>query len=388
MFQNEDKSSSWCDGMFEIEGKYNTVKVFTDNVTNGTVSQIMNLLNQESCAGSQIRVMPDTHEGAGCVIGMTMTIQDKVIPNLVGADIGCGMCVVRLGKEQPDFQKVDDVMLRGFVPSGASIHDVPKAEFKAMSKIKAEFNMAHAELTLGTLGGGNHFIEIDKDDEGNYYLVVHSGSRHLGKQVAEFYQKKAVDALNAFTEGIEKHSFVPLELAFVSGQDFADYIHDMSIVQEYARCNREEIARTIIRYGMPYLDYSKLERFHTVHNYIDTDSMILRKGAVSAQEGELLLIPMNMRDGSLLCIGKGNPDWNFSAPHGAGRTMSRSQAKANVSVDEYKESMKGVYTTSVCKSTIDESPMAYKPMDEIIQNIEPTVEIVKVIKPVYNFKAH
>lgn len=400
--------------MLELRGKYNNCKVFTDNVDNATIGQLIALMNQSSVAGSQIRIMPDTHAGKGCVIGTTMTIGNKVIPNLVGVDIGCGMAVAELKETRIDLPKLDSV-IRKKVPSGFSIRD--KAH-KFLRNVDLEelycyknINVDRAEKSLGTLGGGNHFIEVDIGESGQLYLVVHTGSRNLGKQVAEYYQdlawkslkngnkgeliKAKIDELKAAGRQSEIEAeiakiqstveSVPKELAYCEGELFDKYIHDMKITQEYAYWNREAILDTIV----DEMHLHVVEQWQTIHNYIDTENMILRKGSVSAQAGEKLIIPMNMRDGSLICIGKGNPDWNFSAPHGAGRLMSRSEAKQSISMSEFKKTMSdaGIYSTSVNKSTIDESPMAYKPMQEIIDNIGDTVEIVNIIKPVYNFKA-
>lgn len=400
--------------MLELRGKYNTCKVFTDNVDNATIGQLIALMNQSSVTGSQIRIMPDTHAGKGCVIGTTMTIGNKVIPNLVGVDIGCGMAVAELKETRIDLPKLDSV-IRKKVPSGFSIRD--KAH-KFLRNVDLEelycyknINVDRAEKSLGTLGGGNHFIEVDTSKNGQLYLVVHTGSRNLGKQVAEYYQdlawknlkngnkgeliKAKIDELKAAGRQSEIEAeiakiqstveSVPKELAYCEGELFDKYIHDMKITQEYAYWNREAILDTIV----DEMHLHVVDQWQTIHNYIDTENMILRKGSVSAQAGEKLIIPMNMRDGSLICIGKGNPDWNYSAPHGAGRLMSRSEAKQSISMSEFKKTMSdaGIYSTSVNKSTIDESPMAYKPMQEIIDNIGDTVEIVNIIKPVYNFKA-
>jgi RNA-splicing ligase RtcB len=394
--------------MFEVRGKYNICKVFTDNCDNETISQLSNLLNQESVKGSRIRIMPDTHAGAGCVIGTTMTITDKVIPNLVGVDIGCGMLAVKLVETEVDLKELD-AMIHCYIPAGFSIHEKAIAQSRA-GEIKAPIDIDRAVKSLGTLGGGNHFIEVDKDSGGNLWLVIHTGSRHLGIEVCHYYQDLAYDRLRKGelkkkveaaverlkAEGrqreIEKtikaiksqQSSIPKELCYVSGNDFYDYIHDMHITQEHAKINRRTIADLILSHS----GLHEAEQFDTIHNYIDTSSMILRKGSISACSGERVLIPMNMCDGSLICIGKGNADWNYSAPHGAGRIMSRSQAKEKVSMDEFKDSMEGIYTTCVCEATLDESPMAYKPMEEILSNIKETVEVVDVIKPIYNFKAN
>lgn len=411
--------------MFELSGKYNICKIFTDNCDNETISQLTNLLNQESVKGSKIRIMPDTHAGKGCVIGTTMTLQDKVIPNLVGVDIGCGMLAIKLKEKEIDLKLLDEVINK-YVPAGFEIHESPVSRSFA-DKIIAPVDVDKAFKSLSSLGGGNHFIEIDRDSHGNLWLVVHTGSRHLGIEVCEYYQNRAYEKLQESAKGgslkqlinstiselktahrekeiskqIEKikadyerenNTKVPRELAYLTGQDFDDYIHDMQLTQQHAAINRKCIADTIIT-KMDLHPVSKdccydEDYFDTIHNYIDCDNMILRKGSVSAELGERLIIPMNMRDGSLICIGKGNPDWNYSAPHGAGRIMSRSQAKDKVNLDDFEESMKGIYSTSVCTSTIDESPFVYKPMQEIMDNIKDTVEIVDIIKPIYNFKAH
>lgn len=411
--------------MFELSGKYNTCKIFTDNCDNETISQLTDLLNQESVKGSKIRIMPDTHAGKGCVIGTTMTLQDKVIPNLVGVDIGCGMLAIKLKEKEIDLKLLDEV-INEYIPAGFEIHESPVSRSFA-DKIIAPVDVDKAFKSLSSLGGGNHFLEIDRDSRGNLWLVVHTGSRHLGIEVCEYYQNRAYEKLQESAKGgslkqlinstiselktahrekeiskqIEKikadyerenNTKVPRELAYLTGQDFDDYIHDMQLTQQHAAINRKCIADTIIT-KMDLHPVSKdccydEDYFDTIHNYIDCDNMILRKGSVSAELGEWLIIPMNMRDGSLICIGKGNPDWNYSAPHGAGRIMSRSQAKDRVNLDDFEESMKGIYSTSVCESTIDESPFVYKPMQEIIDNIKDTVEIIDIIKPIYNFKAH
>ena len=394
--------------MFELQGKYNSCKVFTDNCDNETISQILELLNQESMKDNKIRIMPDTHAGKGCVIGTTMTLKDKVIPNLVGVDIGCGMYAIKLEETEINCEKLDEV-IRKYVPSGFDVHDLPIATSNA-NKILAPINMDRAMQSLGTLGGGNHFIEVDRGSDGKLWLVIHTGSRHLGIEVCNHYQELAYKKLSSSqfkemaaetiarlkAEGrqseIEKElkalrskmgPTIPKDLCYVEGEDFDNYIHDMKLAQEHAAINREVIANQII----DHMDWHIEEVFQTIHNYIDIDNMILRKGSVSAQEGETLIIPMNMRDGSLICKGKGNPDWNYSAPHGAGRIMSRGKAKEAVKMADFEESMKGIYTTSVSQSTIDESPFVYKPMQEIIDNIGDTVKIVDIIKPIYNFKA-
>lgn len=554
--------------MIELNGKYNNCKVYTDNIDNATISQLISLLNQKSVEDSRIRIMPDTHAGAGCVIGTTMTLKDKVVPNLVGVDIGCfsgdtkvftssgwieikdlvdkdaftiesydtetksfviskaiakktrenaslvkvvyhivstlkekqfevyctpdhkfliredndkeswieasklsrdvelvsedykilvdnvystdrvedvycltvedthtfliegsvvvhncGMLAIKLKEKRIDLPNLDSV-IRKYVPSGGEVNENSKEDktslnvrdLRCFGKPNAKIREELAYHSVGTLGGGNHFIEVDKDSNNDLWLVIHTGSRHLGMEICNYYQdmgyeslKEKVngskkDKINAIIQELksqgrekeisskleefnknykEKNPDVPHELAYVEDELFKDYIHDMDMVQKHASCNRNEIARVILKYAKLHEE----ERFETIHNYIDVENMILRKGSISAQKGEKVIIPMNMRDGSLICIGKGNEDWNFSAPHGAGRLMSRSEAKENISMKDFKESMKNVFSTSVNKSTIDESPFAYKPMDEIIQNVQDTVEIIDIIKPIYNFKA-
>jgi RNA-splicing ligase RtcB len=366
--------------MIELRGKYNTAKVFTDNAEQTAVAQIINLLNQEFVAGSQIRIMPDTHAGTGCTIGTTMTVADKIVPNLVGVDIGCGMETVLLRGTHVELPQLDKAVHR-LIPAGFATRKTPHlfAGEIDLTQLRCakHVNLERAEVSLGTLGGGNHFIELDRDDDGRLYLVVHSGSRNLGKQVAEHYQNAAAKDLQR--KGIKVYR----ELAFCVGELFGDYLHDMEIVQRYADLNRRAMVREIVK----ELKFKVDEQFTTVHNYIDLGSMILRKGAISAKEGERVLIPMNMRDGSLLCVGRGNPDWNSSAPHGAGRLMSRSAAKESVTLTQFERSMEGIYSSTVNKSTIDESPMAYKPMEEIVANIGETAEVVRTIRAVYNFKA-
>lgn len=391
--------------MIEIKGKYNTAKVFTDNVEEKAAEQILELCSEEFAKDSRIRIMPDTHAGAGCTIGTTMTIKDKVVPNLVGVDIGCGMFVSMIGKESVDFSKLDKV-IRSCVPSGFDVRETPHEYNRFVDiynlKCKEHVDLKRAALSIGTLGGGNHFIEINKDEDENIYLVVHSGSRHLGKQIAEYYQHRAAkvvtrvsnEAIIAELKSKGKTREIQAELdkkkikinralAYLEGQSFDDYIHDMRIAQKFAEYNRKAIAEVLIN----KMGFNVGDSFTTIHNYIDPDEMILRKGAISAKRGEVVIIPINMRDGSIIATGKGNDDWNLSAPHGAGRLMSRKQAKLKLSMEEFKKSMEGIYTTSLSKETLDEAPFAYKPMEEIIANIQDTVEINKIIKPVYNFKA-
>ncbi len=398
--------------MIEIKGKYNNAVCFTDNLEASAYEQIQAVCDQKAFENSKIRIMPDVHAGKGCTIGTTMTISDKVVPGMVGVDIGCGMETVRIAEKEVDFDRLDKI-IRKYVPCGREVRrfahkltgEIDLNELRCARNI----NIDRAKLSIGTLGGGNHFIEVDKDDEGDMYLVVHSGSRHLGTEVADYYQTEGLKAMAGVAkyqmqelidrlkkEGREKDIqsqiellktersvLIPDDLAYVEGKLFDDYIHDMKIVQRFATLNRRAIT-DVIMIGMRF---TKVEEFTTIHNYIDTDAMILRKGSVSAKSGEKLLIPINMRDGSLVCVGKGNPEWNYSAPHGAGRLMSRSKALESLTMEEYKKEMQGVYSTCINTDTLDESPMAYKSMDEIVEQIQPTAEIIKIIKPVYNFKA-
>lgn len=398
--------------MLELRGKYNKAKIFTDVVDEASISQVLLLLNQEFVSGSKVRMMPDIHAGSGCTVGTTMTITDKVVPNLVGVDIGCGMEVTKIKEKNIELQKLDKTIYE-VIPSGYNIREKTHRYFNEINLENLycykHIDLKRAEKSLGTLGGGNHFIEANKDEDGNIYIVVHSGSRHLGLEVAGYYQKEAYKSLNGSSkkdvdslianlkaQGREreiqksitslkntKRTNIPRQLAYVSEELFDQYIHDMKIIQKYAELNRQAIMDEIIK-GM---NIHVAEQFTTIHNYIDTEYMILRKGAVSARKGEKLLIPINMRDGSLICIGKGNDDWNQSAPHGAGRLMSRSAAKESFTVSEFKKQMNGIYTTSVNRATLDECPMAYKNMSDIVGNIGDTVDIIEVIKPIYNFKA-
>ncbi len=398
--------------MIEIKGTYNDAKIFTDTADESSLAQVRLLLNQEFVSGSRIRMMPDIHAGAGCTIGTSMTITDKIVPNLVGVDIGCGMETALIKEKHIELQKLDKLIYEK-IPSGFEIREKTHPYFYEIDLEELycypHINPHRAEKSIGTLGGGNHFIEADQDDDGNIYIVVHSGSRHLGVEAAQYYQEEGYKALNGSSrqdvrqliktykeQGRDQEieaaiadlkntvkTKIPKTLAYVSGELFDQYLHDMKIIQKYAQLNRQAMMREIIK-GMKL---HVKEQFTTIHNYIDTESMILRKGAVSAKKGEKLLIPINMRDGSLLCTGKGNDDWNQSAPHGAGRLMSRSVAKQSFTVSEFKKQMENVYTTSINKGTLDECPMAYKGMDEIVKHIGETVVIEKVIKPVYNFKA-
>ncbi len=370
--------------MITIKGAYNSAKVFLDEVDEGTLGQLHELCNQPFVAGLKIRVMPDTHVGMGCTIGTTMTIKDKVVPGHVGVDIGCGVLVGRIPAREIDFAKLDRV-IRGNVPSGFevrhSLHRLASrarlADLKCAAHIK---KMNRIEMSIGSLGGGNHFIEVASSEDGTSYLCIHTGSRNLGKQIAEHYQDVAVRALGRKRDGGAK---VPKFMAYVEGEDLAHYMNDMTIAQEFADLNRKAIAEVIAR-GM---NWELMDTFITTHNYIDAEEGILRKGAVAAHKGQMLVIPINMRDGSIIAVGKGNPDWNFSAPHGAGRLLSRSQAKRTLTLEQYKHSMAGIFTTSVDPDTLDEAPMAYKPMELILDAIADTVEVRHVIKTLYNFKA-
>ncbi len=394
-----------------ITGKYNLAKVFTEVIDEGAIEQIRAACDFPAFKGLKIRVMPDVHAGKGCTIGTTMTIKNKVVPNMVGVDIGCGMELVRLEQREIVFPALDK-LIRSAIPSGTECRTKPHA-FAANTNLEnlrcfKNINATLAQKSIGTLGGGNHFIEVDTDEDGVKYLVVHSGSRHLGLEVAGYYQQEAYRYLCGNTQGqinavikklkeqgkqtkiqstIEKlkakRAEILPEMAYVSGQLFDDYIHDMKIVQNFAVLNRKAMVEEILK----VLSLTATDSFTTVHNYIDTEEMILRKGAVSAKKGERLLIPINMRDGSLICVGKGNKDWNESAPHGAGRLLSRGKAIQTLTMTEFKKEMEGIYSTSVTEETLDESPMAYKKMEDIVDNISPTVKIIKRIKPVYNFKA-
>lgn len=381
------------------------VKIFASIVDDVTKKQVETLAASEAYKDSIIRVMPDCHAGKGCTIGSVIQYLDKVVPNTVGVDIGCGMLVTELGNIDVDLKKLDEV-INMFIPSGFSIHEKPVAGYNVFwnTPIPSD-KKEYIQCSLGTLGGGNHFIELDVDDENNKYLVIHSGSRNLGVLVCNYWQEKAISKLTDDSEvrkeliaklkaeGRDKEIGAALkelkkpkidkELAYLEGDDLVGYIDDMRNCQKYASHNRGTMAAIICR----EMGWNPTQRFETIHNYIDIPNKIIRKGAVKAEEGEKLIIPMNMRDGSLICIGKGNPDWLNSAPHGAGRIMSRAQAKNTLNMEDFKESMKDIYTTSVCKETIDEAPMVYKDTKQIMEDVVPTVDIVKVIKPLYNFKA-
>ena len=398
----------------EIKGKVNTAVCYAKVVEDEAIEQVRRMCDYPMTEGSRIRIMPDVHSGKGCTIGTTMTITDKAVPNVVGVDIGCGMYTIDIGKGDIDYMMVDAAA--HYIPSGTSVWEGRKEKFdltglKCYRELKDTPRLARS---LGTLGGGNHFIEIDEASDGTKYLVIHSGSRNLGKQVAEFYQRLAVNLHKGYGDYLEKRdeiirtykeegskeeiqaalkqlkwevfegeSPMPDDLCYLYGQYLEDYLHDVEICQAFAKRSRELMAEIICeRAGL-----TAGEAFHTIHNYIDTEEMILRKGSIAAHKGEKVLIPINMRDGSVIAIGKGNPEWNYSAPHGAGRIMSRTKAKETLSMEEYKEAMKDVFTTSVNESTLDEAPMAYKSLEDIIDVITESVDVIEVIKPVYNFKA-
>ena len=400
--------------MIEIKGRFNTAVCYTQNLEDTAYAQIETVCNEKAFENSKIRIMPDVHAGKGCTIGTAMTITDKVVPNMVGVDIDCGMYTVDLGKADINLKQFDEAAHS--IPSGIEVWEGRQEKFD-LTTLRCYRNLKRAkrfERSLGTLGGGNHFIEIDKDSDENKYLIIHSGSRNLGKQVAEFYQgiaadlnlgkeeyfRKREEIIRTYKEQSRRNEIqatltqlekeckakeptMPRELCFLYGSFMDDYLHDIDICQQFARRNREKMAEILLeKTGL-----TACGAFHTIHNYIDIDEKILRKGAVSAKSGEKLLIPINMRDGSLICIGKGNADWNFSAPHGAGRLMSRTSAFERLTMEEYRAQMAGIYTTCINSSTLDESPMAYKSIDEITENIEPTAEIIAHIKPIYNFKA-
>ena len=400
--------------MFEIKGKVNTAVCYATVVEEEAIAQIRRMCDYEFTAGSRIRIMPDVHAGAGCTIGTTMTVTDKAVPNIVGVDIGCGMYTVNLGNADIDFEKVDEAA--HYIPSGMNVWEGRQERFD-LTELRCYRDLKDTkrlERSLGTLGGGNHFIEIDEAADGTKFLVIHSGSRNLGKQTAGLYQQLAIDLAKGkeayFTardqlireyketgrrkeiqallkamqkEFKEKESAIPEDLCFLYGTWLEDYLHDVEICQRFARRNREIMAEIILaRTGMTGTD-----AFHTIHNYIDTKEMILRKGAIAAHAGEKVLIPINMRDGSVLAVGKGNPEWNYSAPHGAGRLMSRRAARETLDLAEYQETMKGIYTTSVNAATLDEAPMAYKSLADIIDVIRDSVDVIDVMKPIYNFKS-
>lgn len=396
------------------------LKIFTKNVEQEAVDQIELLLAQDAFKDCKVRIMPDVHAGKGCVIGFTADLGEKVIPNIVGVDIGCGMLCVSLGQTDIDFEKLDNV-IRSYVPSGRDVHEGRIIRFDELQELKCYRELRDTkrlERSIGTLGGGNHFIEVDVAEDGYKYLVIHTGSRNLGKQVADYYQNLAFELMSGKDELykeqgriIEEYKAagrksdiqnaiaelhrnfkavnpnIPKDLCYLEGKYREDYLHDMRICQKFAYINRVMIAQIICNHMGWGVDADMPDYFECIHNYIDHDSNIVRKGAISAKYGEKVLIPINMRDGCIIGTGKGNEDWNCSAPHGAGRVMSRTKAKELVSLEEFEKSMDGIYTTSVNQSTIDESPMAYKTLDEIVENIKDTVDVLAIIKPVYNFKA-
>ena len=400
--------------MLEIKGKVNTAICYTSVIEEEAIEQIRRMCDYEFTAGSKVRIMPDVHAGKGCTIGTTMTVIDKAVPNVVGVDIGCGMYTVNLGNIEIDFEKLDEAC--HFVPSGMNVWQGRQEHFdlQQLRCFRELKDSKRLERSLGTLGGGNHFIEVDKAADGTKYLVIHTGSRNLGKQVAEIYQRLAVDLNRGMEDYFEQRdkiirtykeqgrrseiqaalkeiawkkvngpTSIPEDLCYLHGKYFEDYLADVEICQQFAKRNREMIAEIILnRCGLTAVD-----AFHTIHNYIDTSEMILRKGAIAAHKGEKVLIPINMRDGSVLAVGRGNPEWNYSAPHGAGRVMSRAGARKALSLEEYKKEMEGIYTTSVNEDTLDEAPMAYKSLSDIIDVIGESVEVIEVLKPIYNFKA-
>ena len=398
--------------MITIQGQYNTAICYTNELEGAAREQIQAVCDRPEFSGCKIRIMPDVHAGKGCTIGTTMTIQDKIVPGMVGVDIGCGMETVELAEREIDFAKLD-ALIREKIPFGREIRDIPhplNSEIDLTQlRCADQVNLDRATHSIGSLGGGNHFIEVDQAGDGRLFLVVHSGSRHLGTEVADYYQNEGRRALwggakHQIQETIAKlkaegrfqeiqktitalkkeHELdIPKDLAYVEGKLFDDYIHDMKLTQQFAVLNRKAMVDVILE-GM---GLTAVDIFTTIHNYIDTDAMILRKGSVSAKKGEKLLIPINMRDGSLICVGTGNEDWNCSAPHGAGRLMSRRAALNTLSMEEFQNEMKGIYTTCVVPDTLDESPMAYKSIEEIVSQIGPTAIIVERIRPVYNFKA-
>lgn len=398
--------------MFEIKGKVNTAVCYATVVEDEAIEQIRRMCDYTMSEGSQIRIMPDVHYGKGCTIGTTMTIKDKAVPNVVGVDIGCGMYTVNLGHQDIDFEKFDEVA--HFIPHGNDVWSGRQMKFD-LSRLECYRELKDSkrlERSIGTLGGGNHFIEIDIASDGTKYLVIHSGSRNLGTQVAGIYQQLAVDlnkGIEPYLEAREnlirtykeqgrrqeiksaleqikwepQEMTIPMDLCYVYGKYLDQYLHDVEICQEFSRLNREKMAEILLE----KTDLTGTDGFHTIHNYIDTKEMILRKGAIAAHKGEKVLIPINMRDGSVLAVGKGNPEWNYSAPHGAGRIMSRSKAKSTLSLEEYKQTMEGIYTTCVGNATLDEAPMAYKSLEDIIDVIRDSVDIIEVMKPLYNFKS-
>ena len=400
--------------MFEIKGKIATAICYAKVVEDEAIEQIRRMCDYDLTKNSKVRIMPDVHAGKGCTIGTTMTVTDKICPNIVGVDIGCGMYTVKLKDKEIDFEKIDEAC--HYIPSGMNVWEgrMERFDLTQLKCYRLLKNTKRLERSLGTLGGGNHFIEIDKAKDDTYYLIIHSGSRNLGKQVAEIYQQLAIDLHMGKEEYFKKRDEIirtykeqgrrteiqealkqlkqnydtqdldaPNDICWLYGSFMDDYLNDVEICQKFARRNRERMAEIIVE----RTKMTATEAFHTIHNYIDVDEMILRKGAIAAHDGEKVLIPINMRDGSVLAVGKGNLQWNNSAPHGAGRIMSRTKAKQSIDLEEYKSSMQGIYSTSVNKDTLDEAPMAYKSLEDIIDVIRETVDIIDIMKPVYNFKA-
>lgn len=398
--------------MLEIKGKQNTALCFAKIIEEEAIDQIRTMCDQEFTEGSRIRIMPDVHAGKGCTIGTTMTVKDKAVPNIVGVDIGCGMYTVSLGKQPLDLKRMDEACHK--IPSGRNVWEGRKERFD-LTRLRCYRNLKETkriERSIGTLGGGNHFIEVDQAGDGTRYLVIHTGSRNLGKQVAEYYQHLAVELHQGKEEYFRKRDAliveykaagkrkeiqqalkalrwesrdltIPADLCYLYGSYFEDYLHDIELCQQFARRNRERIAEELLS----MTGVKGENAFHTVHNYIDTEEMILRKGAIAAHAGEKVLIPINMRDGSILAEGKGSENWNWSAPHGAGRIMSRTKAREQLDLAEYEKEMEGIYTTSANASTLDEAPMAYKALEDIVDAIADSVKIIEILKPIYNFKA-
>ena len=389
-----------------IKGKYNQAIIYSNTVEKTAIEQIHGVCNMKILKNSKIRIMPDVHAGIGCTIGTTMTINNAIIPNFVGVDIGCGMTIAKLNEKNIDFVKLDDIIHK-YIPSGFNIRNTPHqfTDNINLDTLKCNVDLKRSILSIGTLGRGNHFIEIDVDSSGNYYIVVHSGSRNLGNNVCKYYQNLAYLKLTHENSDkvkiiqklknenkeyeIEKvllqlnnHPKIQKKFAYLINDDMKDYLYDMKIVQSYASINRNAMIYEIVT----RMNFSINEQFETIHNYIDVDNMILRKGAISAQKNEKVIIPLNMRDGSIIALGKGNIEWNYSAPHGAGRIMSRTQAFKTLNMSEFKKSMSGIYSSTINKSTLDESPNAYKSSNEIISNIKDTVDVIEIIKPIYNFK--
>ena len=400
--------------MFEIKGKMNTAICYAKVVEDEAIEQIRRMCDYAMTEGSRIRIMPDVHSGKGCTIGTTMTIVDKACPNIVGVDIGCGMYTLKLSAKELNFEKIDEAC--HYIPSGMNTWEGRRERFDltALRCYRSLRDSKRLERSLGTLGGGNHFIEVDKASDGTFYLVIHSGSRNLGKQVAEIYQQLAIDLHAGKEEYFKKRDeiirtykeegrraeiqtalaelkndfeakalLIPEDICWLYGSFLEDYLHDVEICQRFAKRSREIMAEVILE----RTEMEAVEGFHTIHNYIDTEEKILRKGAIAAHDGEKVLIPINMRDGSVLAVGKGNPEWNYSAPHGAGRIMSRTKAKETLDMETYKRAMEGIYTTSVNEKTLDEAPMAYKSLEDIIDVIKESVDVIDIMKPVYNFKA-